>query len=274
MVGFYDPVLVHLQKGYASLLQDHSIMWIGTIGPHGDGDIANFRALLFDRLAKGFTEILVVAVVRRGQEKGYGERISDIIKRAKSRYANVAIDLKRFTFAAGTEVEGEIQKFLGLSAAAETVFPSTLADLEGWYREELSERLLILPGALHEAKSSPFEDVNLVYTSLKLLAEEYWELRVNGGLDRKRKWHSELKNLGLTVAPSISKSRAGEQRREYYVKYPVGSPPGNTKFLEQHLKKGNDRDQRFCFRLYFFWDKKKRLVVVGWLPSHLGTRAT
>jgi hypothetical protein len=67
---------------------------------------------------------------------------------------------------------------------------------------------------------------------------------------------------------------AGEQKDEYFVNYPVGSPPGNKKFLEQHLRKGNDRDERFCFRLYFFWDKKKSLVVVGWLPSHLDTRNT
>ena len=135
-------------------------------------------------------------------------------------------------------------------------------------------RILVLPPALDEARTSPFEDVALVYKSLRLLANEYWELRVNGGSERMRRWRYGLETLGLCVAPSISRSRAGEQKNEYFVNYPVGGPPNNKKFLEQHLKKGNDRDERFCFRLYFFWDKKKSLVVIGWLPSHLDTRST
>ena len=274
VVGFYDHVLVHLQKAYSALLQSHAVMWVGIVGPHGDGDILNFRGLLFDRLALGLTEILVLTVVRRGREETYGRRIDEIVQRAKDRHPDATIKVKPFTFASAfLEVEKDIQGFLGLSTACEVSFPP-LAELERWVAKNLSERLLILPPALHNAKNSAFDDPDLVYRSLKLLAEEYWELRVKGGPERKRKWHSALEDLGLTIAPSISKSRAGEQRGEYYVSYPVGSSPGNTRFLEQHLKKGNDRDERFCFRLYFFWDKTRRLVVVGWLPSHLETRAT
>jgi len=152
--------------------------------------------------------------------------------------------------------------------------PDSLKDIDGWCKTDntVSERVLILSSALSEARNSPFEHVDLVYKSLKLLADEYWDLRVNGGRDRQKKWHSGLEALGLSVSPSISKSRAGEQKDEYFVNYPVGTIPPKKKFLEQHLKRGNDRDERFCFRLYFFWDKSKKLVVVGWLPSHLDTR--
>ena len=94
------------------------------------------------------------------------------------------------------------------------------------------------------------------------------------GLDRKRQWDQGWEALGLTVEPSISKSRAGEQKDEYYVNYPSGTLIGGKKFLEQHLKKGNDRSERFCLRIYFFWDRTANLVVVGWLPSHLDTRQT
>jgi hypothetical protein len=276
-LGFYDnPVLVHLQKEHSALLQNHAIMWVGTVGPHGDGDIVNFRALLFDRLELGCTEILVLACIRRGREEAYGERIAENIQWAKGRYPSASIEIKRFLFAsASVEVGNEIREFLRL-CPQEEVFPASLEKLEGWCNAESPrrERILILRRAVDEARNSRFEDVALVYKSLKLLTNEYWELRVNGGLDRKQKWHSGLRALGLSVAPSISPSRAGEQKNEYFVNYPVGSLPGNNKFLEQHLRKGNDRDERFCFRLYFFWDKKKNLVVVGWLPSHLDTRAT
>jgi|GEM_PF-3537191 len=277
VVGFYDSVFVDLQKEHSVLLQNQTITWVGNVGPHGDGDILNFQSLLFDGLGtRQFTDVLVLVVVRRGREETFGERIGRIIQSAQDRHPDATIHIKPFAFAgASGEVDTKIRDFLELSSHQDA-FPDTLNELEKWCQAErvINERLLILPQAVHEARHSPFEDVALVFKSLKVLANEYWDLRVNGGLDLKRKWHSALENLGLTVAPSISKSRAGEQRAEYYVNYPVGSPPGNTQFLEQHLKKGNDRDQRFCFRLYFFWDKKKRLVVVGWLPSHLDTRAT
>ena len=112
------------------------------------------------------------------------------------------------------------------------------------------------------------------YRSLKLLATAYRHLRMQGGLDRKRQWDQGLEALGLTVEPSISKSRAGEQKAEYYVNYPSGTLIGGKKFLEQHLKKGTDRSERFGLRIYFFWDRTANLVVVGWLPSHLDTRQT
>ncbi len=40
------------------------------------------------------------------------------------------------------------------------------------------------------------------------------------------------------------------------------------------LKKGISREARYCFRLYFCYDEETQQVVVGWLPSHLDTRAT
>ena len=133
---------------------------------------------------------------------------------------------------------------------------------------------MILPAAMKEVTGSAFEDAELVYRSLLLLAHEYWNLRAGGGIEKRQRWHAGLEKLGLKVAPSISKTSSGRQKLEYYVNYPVGSQPGNTKFLEQHLKKGADRDQRYCFRAYFFWDMKRSVVVVGWLPSHLDTEST
>ena len=273
VLGFYDKVFVRLQKDHAALLQNRTIVWVGLVGPHGDGDIINFRELLLDRLHEGFTDVLVLAVVRRGRDD-FAKSISETIRWALGQYPAATINLRPFDFAAAAlEVYSEITKFLKLSAQEE-VFPADLQGIEGWCCNEaaLRDRVLVMPRAINEARASSFGDAALVYKSLKILASQNWDLRVYGGPDRKRAWHVALESLGLTVAPSISKSRAGEQGDEYYVSYPAGSPL--KRFLEQHLKKGNDRDPHLCFRLYFFWDKKKRLVVVGWLPSHLDTRAT
>ncbi len=53
-----------------------------------------------------------------------------------------------------------------------------------------------------------------------------------------------------------------------------GPPADKKKLLEHHLCKGSDRDERFCLRIYFFWDEKLKRVVIGWLPGHLDTRST
>jgi hypothetical protein len=85
-------------------------------------------------------------------------------------------------------------------------------------------------------------------------------------LDNKLQMH------GLVLAPSISISRAGEQGDEYYIAYPTGGL--QNRMLELHLKKGSDREARNCLRIYSLWDEEEKVVVVGWMTSHLGTRAT
>ena len=44
---------------------------------------------------------------------------------------------------------------------------------------------------------------------------------------------------------------------------------GRKTEIDMHLKGGNSRDPRYCFRLYFFWCDEKKRVVVASLPSHL-----
>ena len=75
--------------------------------------------------------------------------------------------------------------------------------------------------------------------------------------------------IGLEESPSFSGARYGEEGDTYFVKY-----DGQRTLLERHLKKGMSREPRHCFRLYFFWDNHEQVVVVGWLPSHLDTRAS
>jgi hypothetical protein len=94
-------------------------------------------------------------------------------------------------------------------------------------------------------------------------------MRREGGDQLAKAYADALRALGLEEAPSITPSRLGEQGDEYLIPY-----PGGKRELDRHLKKGNSRESKHCFRLYFFWDDEEEQVVVGWLTSHLDTRQT
>jgi hypothetical protein len=70
-----------------------------------------------------------------------------------------------------------------------------------------------------------------------------------------------LNELGMDYAGSIDVRNADNS---YYVTY-----KHERCFLEMALKKGNSREPRYCMRIYMFWDKKDRCVVIGSLPKHL-----
>ena len=152
--------------------------------------------------------------------------------------------------------------------------PDNLNEFEKWCDENLSGFVEIHNRAFRGAKDSSYGDPSLIYKALLVLRDYYVPMKQSqaGGdnLKSKKLFEEECKKLGIMEAPSIDKSRQGEEGDTYYVKY-----LGENEFLDRHLKnKGNSRDPRRCFRLYFFWDDENGQVVVGWLPSHLSTRTT
>ena len=102
-----------------------------------------------------------------------------------------------------------------------------------------------------------------------LLRDYYVLMRREGGVLRKQRLDSRCAELGIELTPTFSGSRYGEHAEEYMVDY-----GGRKQLLDMHLKKGNARETRHCFRCYFFWDEDEEQAVVGWLPSHLTTRAS
>jgi hypothetical protein len=147
--------------------------------------------------------------------------------------------------------------------------PEGLDDLKTWADNHLSGSVFITNRALRGAKASDFEDPTLVYKALLLLRDQYVPLRRGGGEQLARHYADALRSLGLEEAPSITATRLGEHRDEYKIQH-----NGRKRDLDRHLKKGNSRESRHCFRLYFFWDEDDEQVVVGWLTSHLDTRQT
>lgn len=149
--------------------------------------------------------------------------------------------------------------------------PDNYLVMSDWVKKHLRGRLVFHSRAAQSSKEGAYDDIDLVYRSLLLLATAYRDMRL-GKNGAKEKWDEELARLGLECSRSITKSRAGQEGDSYFVQYPPGAT--QWKFLELHLKKGTSKDARFCLRIYFFWDEESQLVVVGWLPNHLDTKAT
>jgi hypothetical protein len=173
---------------------------------------------------------------------------------------------ERFSLRAQLEA---LRAGFGQAARERIPLPDSLDDLEDWGKN-VAGQIWIAPRAISAAGKSEFCEPKLVFESLLLLANEYRQMRIHGGKEFRGAYEAGLQRLKLTEARSIAESRAGEQGEEYYVNHPfIG---GKRVFLDEHIRRGTDRDQRNSLRIYFAWEQQEQLVIVGWLPSHLTTR--
>ena len=184
------------------------------------------------------------------------------------------------------DAKGEVQRLKGTlhslrrrlqsledvdSKKLNTPIPEVLTELEQWAEKHLAGTVELHNRALRGAKKSEYEDVSVVYQALLLLRDYYVPMRRQGEGDDhlKRAFDQRCQELGIEEQQSFSGNLAEEQGDAYYIK--IGQ---RRVKLDRHLKKGNSREPRYCFRLYFFWDDITSQAVVGWLPSHLTTRAS
>lgn len=136
-----------------------------------------------------------------------------------------------------------------------------LSELPTWAQTK-EANIVVLPRALNGAKKSLYRDPTQVFKALEFLAGPYREYR--SGRLSKDQMTSALATSGMQLAGAVSPSVAGEQGDAYFVQW-----AGRRRHLDLHLLKGGGRDERYCLRVYFFWDAPSERVVVGWLPSHL-----
>lgn len=142
----------------------------------------------------------------------------------------------------------------------------SLEGLPDWAARRIG-RIAVLPRALSGAKKSLYGTPGHVYQALEFLAGEYCEYR-RGELS-KSQMEERLASIGCQLAGAAGATVAGEQGETYFVKW-----QGRKRRLDLHLRKGGGRDERYCLRIYFFWDDETRQPVVGWLPSHLDNSLT
>lgn len=147
--------------------------------------------------------------------------------------------------------------------------PSDLDGIEEWCWEHLAGRVDVHSRAFRGAKNCEYEDTSLVFRFLLLLRDYYVPMRQSGGAELRVAYEARCAELGLKDEETFTGPGWGEEGETYVVRY-----RGQRRKLDRHLTKGTSREPRYCFRLYFFWDDETAQVVVGWLPSHLDSRAS
>lgn len=157
------------------------------------------------------------------------------------------------------------------SSGGQAIAPTSYAEIPRWVDKELADALVLLPRAVRAMTDAPFHDVGKVVEALRLLANEYRDMRM--GAISKGAFTDKLASMKLHCTRSISKERSGEHGDGYFVTYP---PDGDKRvFLDMHLRNnGNSRHPERCLAIYFFWDDKTKRVIVGWLPGHLDIRTS
>lgn len=150
-----------------------------------------------------------------------------------------------------------------------TPIPESLEGFEEWCGAHLSGYVELSGRALQGVKKSEYHDLSLIYRSLLLLRDHYVPMKRDGGMDLKNAFEAQCRALGVEESQTFSGSRWGEEGNTYTILF-----AGRRRLLDRHLKKGDSREPRRCFRLYFFWDEDSEQVIVGWLTSHLDNRLT
>lgn len=269
VAGLFTPVLDGLKSRFKTEMEDRSIVWIPQFA-NGDLDINRLKGNFLDAVRRGASDVLICLFYFRPRQDYVLHSINQIVDVGKSRSPGLQVRIEVLKNARDLEkVVSYIQEF---KPSNESPIPSTLDNFEKWVDDKHAGKVFLHPRAVNAIKKSKYHNAEHIYSAINFLGDEYWEMRTSSIDGASERCRARLQELGLELQPSISSSRAGEQGDEYFVTYPPGT---KTKcLLEQHLKKGSDREERFCLRVYFFWDDKLKRVVVGWLPSHLDTRAT
>jgi hypothetical protein len=197
-----------------------------------------------------FEELLIEAERERAKATEKANEATALMMHARARIDSLA---ERLIKAAGQSASLEL--------------PGDLGEFENWCTEQLTGAVIINNRAFQGIKKSVLEDVALIYKALLLLRDYYVPMRVHGGAERQQAYEQALNGLHIVESPTGDGAKSEDD--EYTIQY-----KGKRQALDRHLKSGNSRDPRFCFRLYFLWDEELQMVVVGWLPSHLENRLT
>jgi len=179
------------------------------------------------------------------------------------------LDQMKASYMALQDRVDNLRKQVSTGKGRNAEIPGSLDALEDWAKANLSGAVELHSRALRGAKKAEFEDIELVYNALLLLRDHYVPMRRKGGRELTESFRERCRELKIKEQQTFAGNLAGEEGDAYFVR--IGR---KRTMLDRHLKKGNSQEPRFCFRLYFFWDEITRQVIVGWLPSHLRTRAS
>lgn len=234
------------------------------------------RRKLLDRPGKTSADEMELLRLERDDAQRAASESTALFEESAAELASVEDELRSIR-AQNMALAAEVRTLRESKGVAPITVPDSYGEMVDWVYRNYSDRLVLHPRAVKGIKTARFEDVGLVYGSLKLLATDYWAMRCNEDSSRRdelsARWEDGLAALKLEYnAQSISETRLGEFREKYTIDYRIGMQ--HKVVLGPHLKYGSTKDDRFCMRVYFLWDDQRQLVVVGSLPAHLDTRAS
>lgn len=150
------------------------------------------------------------------------------------------------------------------SPPAHNATAATYENIPGLCRTEFAGKLILLKRAEHSLGKAQFESPALVFQALRLLANEYRDLRMEK--IKPTKFSEKCRILGVAIT-DVPKDRTLRSNSIFAVNYPAGTQ--EVQMLRQQLCKGSSKKRRYRMRIYFFWSERDKLVVVGDLPQQL-----
>ena len=156
-------------------------------------------------------------------------------------------------------LERENEVFMGLDH-----LPDTLPQMLDLIRDMYPTRVVVLPEAEQSAEKFSMPDPDLCWQILKVVPTTLWSLHfeedVANVLDEFRL------RTGFVLAASEGKmtNKDGKlarlREREYQ---------GQTIDISWHIKKATDNAKGKCFRLHYWPDPERKLIVIGHCGDHL-----
>ena len=151
-------------------------------------------------------------------------------------------------------------------------YPKRPCDVWEWVNNTFDGRLQFHPRAksLMDQVSAGSVDLELLCAAIEYLATEYLdEIRGDITPEERDIICAKRYNRPFEVTP-VSGVSTETYGQEYTIKYVnEKGVPTNCK-LDLHLKVGRSAEN--LLRIYFLYDKQRKLIVVGSLPFHLSTR--
>lgn len=143
-------------------------------------------------------------------------------------------------------------------------FPVALADLDRWAAAALPPTILLSKRALRAARKADHPEPARVAAALQLLAGPRWRMSM-GDRDATAEFEQGLMRLRLRDGFSNAERLLGRTGDEYILR--LGK---RRHLLDRHLASVSSgfNDPRMI-RIYYFWCKDTRRIVVGHLPTHL-----
>ena len=138
-------------------------------------------------------------------------------------------------------------------------------EIFNWCDLRLQGRIVILPKARKEAKSSPFEDLESAAAALDILGNEFWENAIlSGDEDSRKNLHERLIQNGFRVSGVGQALKSSRFKDQYFCMI-----DGKREVMDMHMAGSSNKDRKRCLRVYFTW--KNDVIYVGHLPTHLGS---